>query len=232
MTKLLLPFLILIFSSCDQDAEFRLLESASRSSAGAECVEGKRLSVWLDTNNDKIEDVYRGTFTAYSGSISTFDNYGYYSFSAHPKIGPSPKPYKSNVFFYDSPDGLGMIFFHNIDAGGSADNKVRWFLEVSGNNSKDDVIISDDNKELKKVSEKLGVTKYDANFHYWKNTDGGAIGPFVGNQYKVAVTANNSGDISDAQFYSANGESFSLLKDGESEVSSFIIKYEKYETCK
>ena len=195
------------------------------------CVQGKKLGVWLDPDSDgNVNDQdHLGSFVAYSGAESMVDNYDYYSASAHPVHGPTPLGFNLNVYFYEGSDGLGMNFFSNIDEGGSDDNIVNLDLVTSGNDKKDSVLLSDDRGEMYLDSEKSDRLEYEGRFHYWKNTDGAVIGPFAGEGYKVQVKMLQSGDITGARFYSANGESFSLTNsDG---VSSFVIAFESYETC-
>jgi len=199
---------------------------------GKTCVEGQRLGLWLDTDNDEVEDKYQGSFVAYSGSETAKKNYNYYSASAHPIVGPNPSGFKSTVFFYEGSDGIHLFFFHNVDAGGSEYNEVQWKMAVSDNNMEDDVVLSDDNAELKveERNDNESITRYDASFRYWKNTDGGVIGPLVGDDYKIVVRNVGAGDISDSKFYSADGEDLSLENDN-GDLSSFIIKFESYESC-
>lgn len=198
------------------------------------CVPGKRLAVWLDPNDSGqiLEQNYLGNFVSYSGTKTSAKNYNYYSDSAHPVVGPTPHGYNLNVFFYDGSDGLSLNFFANIDGTGSPDNVVNLDLQIQNNEMADSVLLSDDNLELKKVEESPTQNQhsYEGRFHYWHNTDGGVIGPLVGNQYIIKVKMLHSGDIQNATFYSANGESFSLTDMGGA-VSSFIIQFEDFETC-
>ncbi len=206
------------------------------------CVAGKRLALWLDEDNDKVEDTKQGTFISYSGDLSAAKNYNYFSASAHPEIGPEPSGFKSTVYFYEGSDGLTMFFFHNVDNGGSAENKVHWSIEVEGNNLKDTVLVSDDPKhnregfekdrtELKLIETVDDKNIYDADFLYFKNTDGGVIGPLEGENFKIYVKNLGAGDIEDSKFYSLDGNDLNLAsKNGK--VNSFIIKYESFEDCK
>ncbi|MCB9092953.1 MAG: hypothetical protein H6620_10385 [Halobacteriovoraceae bacterium] len=207
------------------------------------CVKGKRLALWLDFDGDGIEDQYGGTITAYKGSKSAQDNYNYYSASAHPLVGPDPEGFKSKIFFYeDGKGGLALNLIHNIDKiegdanySGSADNQVQWQIVTSGNDRKDSVLLSDDQGELKRAEyrQKQDIP-YDSNFyqgnwHYWNNTDGGVIGNFYGESFRINVQAKVSGDNLEAVFYSATGSKIKLMKDKK--ISSFVITYEKYEDC-
>lgn len=200
---------------------------------GYSCVPGKRLGIWLDPDNSGTfsDDNYLGFVVAYSGSLNADANYNYYSASAHPVTGPTPIGFKTNIFFYEGPTGLALNLFSNIDEAGSTDNQVDIDIETFGNAGEDSVLLSDDNLELKYISTSgIGVKLYHGRFHYWSNTDGGVLGPFLGDAFKIRVKFLSTGDIHDARFYSANGYSFDL-KDNEQQISSFLIAFEAYEDC-
>ena len=237
---LALPF---FFANCS-DVEFASLGSKSKLNivnenlTDKQCVPGKRLAIWLDPDESGIiaQENYLGSIVSYSGNETVADNYNYYSFSAHPNIGPQPIGFHLNVFFYEGEDGLGFNFFANIDSNdeskGSSNNQVDIDIIVSGNDGADDVLISDDNHELNLVSRENNSDRaiYAGRFHYWYNTDGGAVGPLIGNDYKIQAKILNTGDLTNARFYSADGSSF-LLHDTTSEITSFIIAFESYEAC-
>ncbi len=194
------------------------------------CQEGTRLGVWLDDDNDGVEDSFKGSFVAYQGDISAVDNYNYFSFSAHPIFGPKPKGFQSTVFFYQGNEGLTLFFFHNIDEGGSEENRVRWDITTSDNDFKDKVIFSDDKRELTLEAKTSKEQLYHGRFKYWENTDGGVIGPFVGEDFRIHIENVGDGDIKQAQFYSSDTTTMDLL-DSKKDLNSFIIKYHSYEDC-
>ena len=196
------------------------------------CQEGKRLGIWLDPDKTGVlaDNNYLGEIKSYTGTLSSFDNYRYYSASAHPVIGPTPLSYESNIYFYEGPDGLTLNFYSNLDEGGSDYNSVNWDIITKGNSGKDKVILSDDNKELTQTFQSPLKSRYQARFQYWKNTDGGVIGPFVGKNYQIQVHILNTGDIQNAIFYSADGNAFPL-KDENNQISSFVISYKSEQTC-
>lgn len=201
---------------------------------GYTCVPGKRLGIWLDPDNSGafVDKNYLGFIVSYTGSLLPAANYNYYSASAHPVVGPTPTGFKTNVFFYEGPDGgLAINFFSNIDESGSPDNQVDIDIETVQNGKLDSVLLSDDNLELKNTSSTADGHKYQARFHYWSNTDGGVIGPFRGDTFKIRFRFLSTGDIQDARFYSANGYAFDL-KDAENQISSFLVAYQDYEDCK
>lgn len=191
---------------------------------------GKRLGVWLDPNNTGVisSENYLGSFVSYTGSDTAATNYGYYSDSAHPIVGPAPGPYNVNVFFYEGNDGLTFNFFFNIDKGGSPDNEVQWDIYTRGNDYKDRVKLSDDPNDTFYLDGIEGENqKYIGRWHYWKNTDGGVIGPFDGEDFFIRVKSVGTGDLTGANFYSADGTSLSL-QDGNNTISSFIIGFEAH----
>lgn len=88
---------------------------------------------------------------------------------------------------------------------------------------------------IQKMKEELEQEKdkdskaYAGEFLYWKNTDGGVIGPFSGEDFMIRVSTIENGDNIEAGFYSANGSHYSLKH--EDKITSFIISFESYETC-
>lgn len=197
------------------------------------CVKGRRLGVWLDPqeSGEIRQENYLGSFVAYKGEKTMAENYNYYSVSAHPIVGPTPAGFAAHTFFYEGSDGLGLSFYANVDEGGSAGNEYTVEVLVSNNQLADNVVLSDDAAELTRMSQTQEGSIYSGKFKYWSNTDGGVIGPFVGTEYKIQFRVKNSGDISTAKFYSADGGSFQL-KDKNNGISSFIISYLSYEECR
>ena len=63
----------------------------------------KTMGVWLvDEGVTVIEDAtYLGDIVTYTGALSSVENYGYYSASAHPVVGPEPLGFETNVYFYE-----------------------------------------------------------------------------------------------------------------------------------
>ena len=184
----------------------------------------KALGIWTDVNSDgSIEgEKFLGYTKNYSGSESAAKNYNYYSASAHPKIGPDPEGFQSNIFFYNDNNGVNFNFFHNIDGAGSDDNQVKWEIKVSGNNLEDRVVLSDDRAELTLKNSKGQTNTYIGDFHYWRNTDGGIIGPLVTDDFTISVTYIENGDLADIAFYSNAGETIRLTSK-ELGSNSFII---------
>lgn len=189
------------------------------------CKKQGYLGIWTDRNGDKSSENedFLGHFKSYSGSEDAASNYNYYSHSAHPKVGPQPDGRHSNVFFYADNAGLNFNFFHNIDEGGSANNKVLWAIETSGNNSQDKILLSDDPGELKELSQSNGRKVYRGDFQYWLNTDGGVIGPFVTDDFTISVKYLNNGDLLDISFYSDGEKTVHLNRNDLGNSDSFLI---------
>ncbi|MEY4615062.1 MAG: hypothetical protein RJB66_22 [Pseudomonadota bacterium] len=170
------------------------------------------------------DDEYLGLLAAYSGSLSAAQNYGYSSASAHPKAGPQPEAFKSKLFLYTDSEGTHLNFFNNVDydkaKAGSAHNKVAWDITVKGNSLVDDVKLSDDKLELKKIPMALQqiyppapikVNKYQARWEYWRNTDGGIIGPIKDSSSEIKIEMKTLGDLKSVEFASANGSVTKVL---------------------
>lgn len=213
------------------------------------CENQRRLSIFLDTNkNDMVDDGEKlGEVSAYNGDISTDANYNYYSASAHPINGPQPSGYAGNVFFYNGSDGLSFNFFFNVDNGGSKDNTVKWEISTKGNSNQDAIMVADDpnGNELTDMSPLDDWKRYLGDWRYWSNTDGGAIGPFVGYQYEIKVKMIDRGDVANIKFYSQkttvnNGGVTGVFDDdieiigadmGEDAPDTFFIRYADVEIC-
>lgn len=201
------------------------------------CKNVTRLGIYKDLNGNDIADKEEslGQISSYTGSENAAANYNYYSASAHPKIGPKPSSYAGNVFLYDGSDGLSLNMFFNVDEGGSDYNKVVWEVYTSNNNSSDAVLLSDDNMELKKLDSEVAENHsqtYKGVWQYWKNTDGGVIGPFLGNNFEIKVKMIEKGDVNDVKFHSANAEDDVFLLSDKDEVNTtFFIKFYDQEVC-
>src|SRR5690606_28048784 len=100
------------------------------------------------------------------------------------------------VFFYEGSDGLALNFFFNIDKGGSPDNKVDWDIYTWGNNNSDQVMLMDDPVDTFEFKGVFGnKRKYEGRWHYWSNTDGGILGPFIGEDFLIRVQVVGTGDL-------------------------------------
>lgn len=196
--------------------------------------------VFLDKNNNNTADDNEelGTISAFRGNISARKNYNYYSASAHPINGPQPEPYISKIFLYQNAKGAHLNFFHNIDGNGSEENHVKWTIRTANNFLRDRREFSDDRLELRETTlipfrEDVAVPPpdiyfpnekiYTANWRYWKNTDGGVIGPFANySESTVKITMEKLGDIQNIQFVSQDGQIISVANNGT--PMTFILK--------
>ncbi|OGR02025.1 MAG: hypothetical protein A2284_10365 [Deltaproteobacteria bacterium RIFOXYA12_FULL_61_11] len=208
------------------------------------CTEGKRLSIWLDSNDDgeREGEPLLGYITTYQGPTTAAANYNYSSASAHPLIGPPTTNFESKVFFFDGTDGLALTMFHNTENDNDKQNAVLWNVTVRGNNLRDAVLQSDDanvraigryqGPEFRLLStDQAHATKlYIGDWKYQSNTDGGVLGPFEGEDFTIAVRIDQTGNLTNATFFSANGQTFQL-KDATRNISSFIIAYAGEQTC-
>lgn len=191
----------------------------------------KTMGVWLVNEGvTQLEEaIYLGDIVSYTGELSSVTNYGYYSASAHPVVGPEPLGYETNVYFYEGTDGLTLTFFSNLDDGGSDDSTVNWDIRTFNNDGLDSVLLGDEPSEISESVISAQEKLYEARFRYWVNTDGGVIGPFMGGDFEIWVNVLESGDNTDAIFYSADGTSFSLSNDAG--IASFAIAFKSDASC-
>ena len=195
-----------------------------------QCVKQKYYSVkMLDGTNSPASKV-----RAYNSSLPAKVNYNYYSWSSHTIVGAQPKEFEGNFYIYEGSDGVSFNFIYNVDAGGSPDNKVRMDVIVTGNDGVDRVLISDDSAEVKRSTASNGETTYQAKLHYWSNTDGGSIGPFVNNNFKARVKIYYVGDNKEVVFHSADGGivPLELAQSTPNLFSEFEVTFsEEVESC-
>ena len=217
-----LTCVFLTYQNCD--TSFDTLEFSS-------CIPGERLKVSLLNSKKTAKYV---NVVSYSGEHNARYNYNYFSYSANPIHGPEPVDGRVNIFFYKDSRGLNLSFYANLDQGEVRAEKHRYYvdmdIEIKGNSLEDQVIISDDEFELKKVSQ----NSYEGRFAYNSNTDGGVIGPIgVDDKFEIAIKfLNRKGNvITDARFFSASGENFILKREENGDIEPFKIKYDGYSDC-
>lgn len=222
---------IFLYQNCSKVGFTGVQNAQESEGVDQKCVQGKKLGIWLDDANQ----TFLGDIVTYSGNISAESNYNYSSASAHPINGPIPIGYELHNFFYEGTDGLMLNFYGNVDSddesAGSADNQYSLKITTAGNNNADHIVFVDDPNNADDVVtlKQLGAeNEYNAKFHYWYNTDGAIIGPFVGEYFEIHVQIVSAGDLQGARFYSANSSSFNL---GQSSTLSYIIRYREYEDC-
>jgi len=211
------------------------------------CVSGNVLSIWTGDQRTAIDaSAWLGNVTAYTDSSSNpktaDENYNYYSSSVHLTHGPTPTATTGNVFFYNQyNDTTNMYLFWMFGVkGNSQANSVNLDVFTDGNTSTDSVVRSDDGTETVKQSSGCGSSDacYTGRYSYnGNNSDGGVIGPFTGDSFRIFVdkggtsTINGStsltvGGLDSFKYYSKDGSSFAL-----GNVDNFTIGYSGILDC-
>ncbi len=199
----------------------------------SECISGTVLGIWLDelSTGELTDENFLGEILTFQGSESAKINYNYFSASAHPKIGPGTEGFVNKVFFYRDSSGLNLNFISGADGAGNGGNKVNIEINTSGNSNNDGVVFSDEGGELKEKSNDTSGNYYEGNFNFHKNTDGGIIGPFAGEDFRISVDIIRTDNVKDAKFVSSDGSSFTLKGDSGG-ISSFVIAFKEEKSCK
>ena len=242
------------------------------------CTSGNVLAIWTgDQRTSTDSSNLLGNVTAYTDNASSgdvcgennnedctaFKNYDYdtkYAASVNLHIGPTPSATKGNMFFYNQYDNTTHIYlFWMFGVGGSSTaNKVHLDVFTANNESSDNVVESDDspetNRESQSESSGLYSSTYTGRYDYGNCcSDGGVIGPFSGNTYRIFVdlggkssltSSHNTssaddlkasgvsgydlgtGSLSSLKYYSKDNSSFSL-----GNVDNFTVGYNSTLTC-
>ena len=181
------------------------------------CTTGNVLSIWSgDQRTSTDSSKYLGNITAYTDNASSgdvcgrynnedctaFKNYDFntrYASSVNLHIGPTPSATEGNMFFYNQYDNTTHLYlFWMFGVGGSSiANKVHLDVFTANNESSDSVIVSDDPvsgsadetvRESQTVSDSLYSSTYTGRYTYASCcSDGGVIGPFSGDTYRIFV---------------------------------------------
>ena len=183
-------------------------------------------------------------------------------------IGPTPSATKGNMFFYNQYDNSSHVYlFWMFGKGGTAfspsPNSVHLDIFTANNTSSDNVTVTDDiaasepkelNLESQSVSNNLYSSTYTGRFGYGsRKSDGGVIGPFTGDSYRIMVdlggksslTSSHSttsaldlaasgvsgydlglGKLDSFKFWSKDNSSFSL-----GDVDNFTVGYKTSIDC-
>jgi hypothetical protein len=142
-------------------------------------------------------------------SCTPYNNYDYNTannVSENLHIGPTPSATKGNMFFYNQYDNSSHVYlFWMFGKGGvafsnPAINSVHLDIFTANNTSSDNIIVTDDTagggatKELHLESQdncsgsNYYCSIYTGRFGYGSGkSDGGVIGPFSGNSYRIMV---------------------------------------------
>jgi len=239
------------------------------------CVSGNVMSIWSgDQRSSTDSSKFLGNITSYTDNESDIcgrsnnldctaeNNYDYATSdsSVNLHIGPTPSATKGNVFFYNQYDNTTHIYlFWMFGVGGSSTaNKVHLDVFTANNESSDNVVESDDspetNRESQSESSGLYSSTYTGRYDYDNCcSDGGVIGPFSGNTYRIFVdlggkssltSSHNTssaddlkasgvsgydlgtGSLSSLKYYSKDNSSFSL-----GNVDNFTVGYNSTLTC-
>ena len=211
------------------------------------CTPGNIMSIWsgdhrITTDRSKL----LGSVIAYTDNSSSVktpsQNYNYYSSSVHLTHGPKPTATTGNVFFYHqyNNDNNTYLFWMFGVKGNSVANNVKLDVFTDNNTSTDTVVVSDDSSETSKQSSGCGSSAacYTGRYAYnSKNSDGGVIGPFTGENYRIFVDLGGTstidgsstltvGGLDSFKYYSKNGLSFPL-----GNVDNFTVGYNTSIDC-
>ena len=227
------------------------------------CTTGNVLSIWTgDQRTSTDSSKFLRNITAYTDNASSGDvcgrsnnadctaknNYDYSTSDASVNlhIGPSPSSTKGNVFFYNQYDNTTHIYlFWMFGVGGSSTaNKVHLDAFTANNESSDDVVVSDDPvsgsadetfRESQTVSDSLYSSTYTGRYAYGNCcSDGGVIGPFSGNTYRIFVdlggksSLTSSHNTSSAEDLAASGVSGYDLGTGNLDSFTYWSKDNSY----
>ncbi len=172
--------------------------------------EASVFSVWADTNNDAIKDLFLGNIVSYDGTITPEDNYNYSNYSGHPINGPTPEADVLEMFIYKrttyNNDFLNVIA--GKDGAGSG-HSFGATLDITGILETDPIVrLPDDSGELSETSSNHFV----GNWTYQNNkTDGGVIGPVRGSwEAMITPRIGTQNDGLAHRFYSSDGSFISL----------------------
>ena len=227
------------------------------------CTSGNVLAFWTgDQRTSTDSDQFLGNITAYTDSsdncgpsnnldCTPSNNYEYNqtnSWSENLHIGPETSADDGIMFFYNQYYNTSYTYlFWMFGKGGAAftpsTNTVYLDLFTAKNESSDYVVVDDDAVSSETIrqsqSESSGIYSsiYTGRYGYGSGkSDGGVIGPFSGNSYRIFVdragtsTINSAtltlGNLDSFVFWSKDGSSFSL-----GSVDNFTIGFKTSVEC-
>ncbi|MCD6417235.1 hypothetical protein J7M00_00425 [bacterium] len=165
--------------------------------------------IWADYPSGYFYAIFRGdTFCVYpviTDSITEASWFDYSSASMHTGF---ETEYESHFFFFYNPltGNIGMVIQHNIDEGGTADATCVLYLD--GLPSGSTLAMSDDAGEFDLSAYPQG------NWHWWDNTDGGALYiPRSEWQYTIRFTFGSTDPIRSYWFISGDDGSDRIYLD-------------------
>jgi hypothetical protein len=173
-------------------------------------------SVWADTTNDGLKDLFLGTISGYEGTLTGRDNYDYYSASGHPINGPDPQANKLKIFMYENTNN-GRAFL-NLIAGrdGAGTHSFSGIVDITGSFLDPGVVRSDDAGELVEVTD----NHFEGNWSFHNNSDGGVIGPLKGH-WEIEITPGGDDTLRSHGFYSSDGSS--ILTEAQPQSYHYFI---------
>ena len=226
------------------------------------CTSGNVLAIWTgDQRTSTDSSKFLGNITAYTDNASDncgpsnnldctpSNNYEYNqttSAAENLHIGPETSPDDGIMFFYNQYDNTSYTYlFWMFGKGGAAfspsPNSVYLDLFAAKNESSDNVVVSDDSGETSRQSQSessgLYSSTYTGRYGYQSGkSDGGVIGPFSGNSYRILVdragtsTINSAtltlGNLDSFVFWSKDNSSFSL-----GSVDNFTVGFKTSIEC-
>ena len=227
------------------------------------CTTGNVLAIWSgDQRSSTDSSKFLGNITAYTDNASSgdvcgrnnnedctaFKNYDYdtrYAASVNLHIGPTPSATKGNMFFsnkYDNTTNTYLFWMFGV-GGSSIANKVHLDVFTAKNESLDNVVVSDDPsggayetvRESHTPSDSLYSSTYTGRYAYANCcSDGGVIGPFSGNTYRIFVdragksSLTSSHSTSSAENLAASGVSGYDLGTGNLDSFTYWSKDNSY----
>ena len=219
------------------------------------CTSGNVLAIWSgDQRTSTDSSNLLGNVTAYTDNASDIcgssdnkdctasNNYYFHSSSVDLTWGPTPTVTTGNVFFYNQYDNTTHLYFFYMFGvkGNSVADTIKIDIFTDNNSSTDAVVVADDTSgEIGKQGSGCGSSAacYKGRHAYNSaNSDGGVIGPFSGNNYRIFVdlagtsTINSDtltlGNLNSFKYYSKDGSSFAL-----GAVDNFTVGYNTTLDC-
>jgi len=228
------------------------------------CTTGNVMSIWTGDQRSSTDSTkFLGNITAYTDNASDICgqsnnqdctpayNYDYdtvNNVSENLHIGPATSADDGIMFFYNQYDNTTHTYlFWMFGKGGASfspsPNSVNLDVFVSKNASQDSNPVDDDPGETDRISQSQSATtglwtsSYTGRYAYGSSrSDGGVIGPFSGNSYRIFVdrggtsTINSNtlalGNLDSFMYWSKDNSSFSL-----GNVDNFTVGYNTTLTC-
>jgi len=226
------------------------------------CTSGNVLAIWIgDQRTSTDSSKFLANITAYTDNVpdncgrnnnldcTAENNYEYNQTNTNSEnlhIGPATSAEDGIMFFYNQYDNINNSYlFWMFGKGGASfspsPNYVKLDLFTTKNESSDNVIVSDDggetNRELQSENNGLYSSSYTARYRYLtKKSDGGVIGPFSGNNYRIFIDRSGNstidsdtlslGNLNSFVYWSKDNSSFSL-----GDVDNFTIGFKTKIDC-